>query len=218
MVGQLSAQDYRADFARIKGTFNSSGKQLAFDVSFRYFSGPKSSVCTDSMRGHYIMQGDKYWYGLAGMEMMRSDSYYIVLNKTDQKLSIENSSGAPPQFSLDMIDSFARQRGIVIKPLPANNHEKGYEILGLAGDVSSAQLWFNPETYRVSKIILQYTQQPIDNVLQDPRVIVSYSNYRLQPLSDVFSESNYVIRRGSQWQPIQAYRNYRLIDHTMITN
>lgn len=218
LVVESLAQDYQTDFARIKSTFNSAGKQLAFDVSFRYFSGPKSTVCTDSLTGRYIMQGTHYRYYLAGIEMMRNDRYYIVLNKKDQKLSIENSTQALPPYSFEMIDSIARQGGIVITPLGAKDHLKGYRISALKGDVTSAELWFSAETYRVSKLILQFSRQHIDNTLQDPRVIISYTNYRLEPPSDVFSEKNYVTWEGSQWQPVKAYRSYRLIDHTTITN
>lgn len=218
LVHSLTGQDYRTDFEKIRNGFNQKGKLISFDVTYRYYEHPSAKLCTDSMKGRFSMEGNRYRYELSGHQMVRGDQYYIVVNDLQQTLSIQKSGAAPAQYSLGLVDSLAKLNGVSVKTLSGNNKIRGYSLSGFKGEVKQVEIWFDVASYQVQKIILQYERQQSENRWLEPRVMVTYNNYRTGPAADVFSEKGFVSRVGNKWIPTDKYKNYRLIDHSMNPN
>lgn len=219
LIHSARGQDYVQDFEKIRQGFYQKDKMVSFAISYRYFDGPASKLCTDSLKGNYLMYGDSYRYELSGITMVRGEKYYVVVNDHLKTITIEKTSAAPSQFSFAFVDSIAKQKGITVKNLKsADNKTKGYHITGFKGDITELEIWFDPLSYRVQKMVLQYDRQYIDTELKEPRVIVDYKNYRTGPVTDVFTEKGILYRAGIEWKAVDKYKNYRLIDHSMTLN
>lgn len=219
LIHTAKGQDYALDFEKIRQGFYQKDRMVSFDISYRYFDGPASKLCTDSLKGNYVMYKDWYRYELSGIKMVRGEKYYVVVNDHLKTVTIEKTSAAPIQYSFAFVDSLAKQKGIIVKYLSsAHKSTKGYSLSGFKGDVTELEIWFDPVSYRVQKMVLQYQRQYIDTEIKEPRVIVDYKNYRTGPVSDVFTEKEILYRAGIEWKAVDKYKNYRLIDHSMTLN
>ena len=211
----VSAQDYHEDFDKLYNQLYHSSEPISFDVSYRYYSQATSNTYTDSLRGHCTMFGNKYRYHLSQWEMIQNDQYYLAINSDDKTLAIDKAAGSPGLYSLIRIDSIVKMEHLKVQSLPESHNEKGYKISGLTGEVASMEFWFEKNSYRLTKVLLQYRAIKDNGGITEPKVLIRYSNYKTVSDTNIFSEKNFVYRLGIEWRPVSAYKNYRLIDHSL---
>lgn len=61
-----------------------SATHLSFDVAYYYSANKTPATYLDSLQGHFKMNGNHYWFEVAGTESLYSDEYAVVLYKEDK--------------------------------------------------------------------------------------------------------------------------------------
>jgi hypothetical protein len=76
---------------------------LSFDVAYYYSADKTPAAYLDSLEGHFKMNGNHYWYEVAGTESLYSDQYAVVLYKEDKVMYLAKpaASVANPVSTLD---------------------------------------------------------------------------------------------------------------------
>ncbi len=214
----LSAQAVSEELKKIKAA-DLACINASMNISYNVYTNYITQVPFDKLKGVYKKNGQNYFSDIGGILTVRNDkivfsvdtiSRLIILGdhqKQLYRLGIVDLDTLVPFFvKTTVADLKNGQRMITMVFKDEHEYEK-------------IQLFYNPETYFVNKLILFYSnEQSLDEeedlTEEKPRLEINYQNINttsIVPLSD-FSEKKYLQLLPNGAIGVDKYAEYEIMD------
>lgn len=193
---------------------------LSFNVSYYYATEEAPAVYIDSLQGSFKMNGNHYWYEIAGTESLYSDQYAVVLYKEDKMMYLAKPAAnmANPVSSLD---SFLKADKYVTCHV---EHEKKFSKLVLdfigKGPCKRAEYLIDNQTGFIARMRSLVKSE----LLYDPAVLsqvenndswsvveMRFDNYREKSFDDkALDVAKYFKKEGKEYITVAPYETYKI--------
>lgn len=152
--------------------------------------------------------GALVYYKVLHLEYLFAEKNSVIVNHKSRTIAYTTKDGKVEDIfpSIPNMDSLAAIYDSV-NYVGAVKGSRKYEVFCSKYYISKIELYYNPATHFVSKLIYHYNQSIIG---EDAVVTVEYRNVDLNPSfrQNEFSESRFIMQKGKQFVPAAVLEGY----------
>lgn len=209
MNGMLSAQDLKADIKESQHQYKDQDA-LSMKMNVTHLEDDKVK---EVRKVHLRRKGNNYLYTLDHITllvnercklMIDEEQKYIVLEETDEQFSLD--AWSPP--SVDSLLNHCSE----VKFEGISDQQKKYTLFLIDQEpIIRADIFMNASTLLTEKVIYYYERYEGQ---KDTKVVLDFKEMNTKPNFDlqVFSEKQFLTKKGESLEPTAKYSTYQLFD------
>jgi hypothetical protein len=198
----------------------SAANTLSFNITYTYFDNTKGINPLKTSKGTVKMSGKKYLMSLDGVQMLRNDTFMVIMNPSEKVLMIDSASATPPgnlQVGVP-IDSLLRYMGAIKVSEKGDNYLLSIVNTGNTETlIKKTELIVSKTSFFIEKITVFYNTITDDDskASWNPMMVIDYGGIKMNETIDtnIFSETKFLRKSGNKVLPAVAYKTYELINH-----
>jgi len=193
---------------------------LSFDIAYYYAANKMPVTYLDSLQGHFKMNGNHYWFEVAGTESLYSDQYAVVLYKED-KLMYLTKPAANITNPVASLDDFLKADTLFTCSV---THEQDFDRLAIDFKGKSAykrtEYYIDTHTGFITRMVslvrseLLYDPSAtpaIDQANAYSIVEMQFSHYLENSFDDkALDSAQYFKKEGKEYVTVAPYDTYKI--------
>jgi hypothetical protein len=193
---------------------------LSFDVAYYYSADKTPAAYLDSLEGHFKMNGNHYWYEVAGTESLYSDQYAVVLYKEDKVMYLAKPAASVAN-PVSTLDNFLKADTLYTCRLV---HQQQYDQLTIdfigKGPYKRTDYFIDPQTGFIIRMVslvrseLLYDPSALPAIDKDNAYAVvemRFSHYRENSFDDkALDVAQYFKKEGKGFITVAPYETYKI--------
>ena len=213
----VQAQKVKDDIGRINQVYEKN-KNISFHTRYSIYPNYTSTVPVESSPGIVKVKGDKMYYKIGNLEIMKNTDYVFSADHDQKTLVIMGriqgevlTENVKPD--LDKIIKLCSS----ITYFEAGKGLGGYEIVYPSEVFSKMRMTFDKKTFLIESMSFYYTEEQTYGADQKSkvRIEVKYSDYKVGEdfSEETFSYSKYLTRIGNfKYTVKEPYLAYRFLN------
>ncbi|MBS1635846.1 MAG: hypothetical protein JST26_07965 [Bacteroidetes bacterium] len=174
-----------------------------------------------SYNGHTCRDGNKYFVSMMDRITLISENTVLLVDKRQHMILYrpmdKNNAGTPSMLSGLNVDSLVKSVYQNVVYVSNTSDLKVIEIRNPGGDFKSIRFSIDAKTDMLKELVYVYSDEVKKNT-QNARAVISFKSIKLGAVKDpvVFSDKQYISRKGKKVNPIGLYKAYKLVDQSEI--
>lgn len=213
----VQAQKLKDDMARINQVYEKN-RNMSFHTRYSIYANYTSTVPVESSPGTVKVKGDKMYYKIGNLEIMKNTDYVFSADHDQKTLAIMSrvkGEGLTENVKPDLDKIIKLCTSITY--FDAGKGIGGYEVVYPSDAFSKMRLTFDKKTFLIESVSFYYGEEQTYGVDQKSkvRIEIKYSDYKLGAdfSEDAFSYSKYLTRIGNfKYTVKEPYLAYRFLN------
>jgi hypothetical protein len=211
-----SAQSLADELKKIRNAYLAK-EELSFEVSVVGYKSKTDTKGFNIGKGKAIKTKCCYYSTFLQDEYLKTEDKIIVVDhldkeihvfpNNDKKLQGKNSTPVVVMDSIIKISDSIRYKGI-------SNGSKLFIIYDSKELVYKTELYSNPQSNMLEKIVYYYRESNDEDDYGTERVIIQYRNYQSVTIDkSLLLEKTFIITKGKKIIPVEKFKNYKIIQN-----
>ncbi|MCW5922641.1 MAG: hypothetical protein KIS77_09865 [Saprospiraceae bacterium] len=200
-------------------TFYATHPYIYHELTYTLYADHQTATPHSVDHGIFIQSGDTRYARLAAIESLTTKDYTVAIDHDDRLVLLANRISLPPTAApIDPLEVWTANPDEVEVRYASEQHD----VLLVSteyGEVQQAEIWYDKQTFQPAKIILKYRRSIVletdaEGDPVQPRIEIEYRNTSFDGQGRERLDLNgYVRRKGEDWAPVPAYRDYEFINN-----
>lgn len=212
------ALDARAELVRINQQY-AAAKGCSMNMSIAVYEKAEDTEPMQRFSGEMRRRSDAYYTSLMGQTTLMNANCQLVIDESRKVIYFDSRNAKEKQFRAPQADlsgllDSALLPSSQLKLLAISAIRNTLEVTATSpSPVKRTVIHYHPVSLVILEVIYYYDTSDKDAIA---KAVITYSAVLLgaEPDAALFSEKQFVVRKGNQWQPAPRWAGYQVIDIT----
>jgi hypothetical protein len=209
----VEAQDFKKDFEKILSAYNT--KQLSINAVYKLYQNSTTDVPVKVDNGQFVKNGTATLSVIASIETLVTDKYIVNVYHDSKTIQVYKNKGKGNESAFPYSGDSIFMKSVKIEFVKLGDSVHGYHLEGDFYTYERIDLYFEPHTYKLSKMVL-FQKKPMrageTSIQEKPRLEIIYTPGTTSNVQ-ALTEKKYVEIKGDMAVCQSAYKNYKLLNH-----
>jgi hypothetical protein len=219
LCNTIHAKDWKEDMKKLNNTYVSS-QSFEMNVNVNMFEHGGDAKPMMSYSGKVAKTKNCYYSSMSGRTTVVNPTCSVLIDER-QKMILYTTR--PPKekdkVKADVYQSMNLDSAVMSKAevhyLTGGTDEICLEVKGKGLSSQRMDIYIDSRNYTLKRIVLFYSDEEAKKSKMS-KVVIEYSQTKLNnPIAaSLFSENKYIVKKGSEIKPSDAFKKYQLVDES----